>query len=179
MFIIGESFSTSANVTISGNPCKIQSNTDNEVCCPVSLCLVVVLPALNICSLPQIICLGPANVGSGHQLVVTAGGQSSTPYNFNYDPPVITSVTPNLIDGYDGQTITIYGHNFGLPADPTHYFLITVSGSTCAYPLFLFEYQVSTSMWSYPHLCILRGDVLCSCNASCPACKLSGSWTSV
>jgi hypothetical protein len=44
--------------------------------------------------LPQLNCTMPRNYGRQHPLVLTAGGQSSDPYMFDYDPPIIRAIVP-------------------------------------------------------------------------------------
>jgi hypothetical protein len=43
-----------------------------------------------------VVCVMPANFGRGHPVVVWAGGQASAPFLFDYDPPVILSVRPEV-----------------------------------------------------------------------------------
>jgi hypothetical protein len=46
----------------------------------------------------------PANYGRGHPLVISAGGQESDAYLFDYDAPVIRSIAPvrDLVDASVG-----------------------------------------------------------------------------
>jgi hypothetical protein len=67
-------------------------------------------------SLIQVVCRAPSNFGRGHPLIVSAGGLSSPPFPFDYDPPVISSVTPAVLNAVEGSTLVITGRNFGLQA---------------------------------------------------------------
>ena len=55
----------------------------------------------------------PAGVGLGHQVHVEIEGQSSNNVLFDYDPPSITTISPDHGPTGGGTTITIEGQNFG------------------------------------------------------------------
>lgn len=56
----------------------------------------------------------PAGQGVGHSVMVTVQGETATlPNAFHYNPPSITSVTPNIGPVEGGNTVTIMGANFG------------------------------------------------------------------
>jgi hypothetical protein len=62
------------SVTISGIPCANPTNRTHTT----------------------VVCVVPANFGRYHPVVVTAAGQASPPFFFDYDPPVILSVRPEV-----------------------------------------------------------------------------------
>ena len=60
----------------------------------------------------SITCEVPPGVGTGVIVNVSVGGQYSLS-TLHYDPPIITSVTPNLVNAVLGGQIVIKGVNFG------------------------------------------------------------------
>lgn len=99
-------------------------------------------PVLLYCA--QIECIAPANFGRGHRLVVTASGQSSIAYAFDYDAPVITGVMPEVIDAISGTSIVVTGRNFGLQAAEGQLQPISVyiRSSLCSDLLFIRDSEV-------------------------------------
>jgi hypothetical protein len=88
---------------------------------------------------PQITCLMPANYGVGHPLVVSAAGQTSSPYSFTYDAPIVRSVEPENEDfsvvgtAYDakaGTDVIVSGQNFG-DAEELHG-MVSLNGTECS-----------------------------------------------
>lgn len=101
--ILGSNFGTSGTVTLGGTTCIASSWSHNSI-----------------------ICTNPAGEGIGKTLQVTVGAQTASATNkFNYDPPFITSVSPNPGPTAGGVSLTIYGSNFGL--DPS----VTLDSSSC------------------------------------------------
>ena len=103
------------------------------------LCVVV--------TLLQILCRAPANYGVGHPLVVTATGQSSEPFSFDYDPPVIVSVSPaddplGIFDAQDGVRVSIVGYNFGVSLSSTPHGEVYVGTALCTNQQFIGDSQV-------------------------------------
>ena len=58
----------------------------------------------------------PAGAGAQVPVVVTVGGRSTQPVFFAYDPPFISSFTPNEFDA-QSDLIEIYGRNFASTAE--------------------------------------------------------------
>jgi hypothetical protein len=59
----------------------------------------------------------PRQVDTNSRVVVHVDGQSSAPAFLQYDPPVVTAVTPTIIDALatsQRQRITLRGRNFGV-----------------------------------------------------------------
>ena len=56
----------------------------------------------------------PAGTGTGHGLIVRAGGQNALPSTVDYLPPLLTTVTPCLGSTSGGAILTITGTNLGL-----------------------------------------------------------------
>jgi len=109
----GTSLSLEATVTISGTTCDISDSarSHNFIRCKVH-----------------------ANYGLGHPLVVTAAGQSSDAFPFDYSDPVVESVYPSgtyMFDAMNGTAIVITGYNFGLSADATAHGKVLVGSTEC------------------------------------------------
>lgn len=54
----------------------------------------------------------PAGFGTAKKIVITAGGQPSNSFDFNYAPPTITSISPTTGPTTGNVPITISGQNF-------------------------------------------------------------------
>ena len=91
-----------AVVTVRGQPCVVDSQTHHTITCRL-----------------------PAGAGVGNDLVVSVGGQSSTPLSFSYGPPRISGLSPALV-GTAGGTISIAGAGFGAFGAT-----VTVGGASC------------------------------------------------
>ncbi len=87
--IRGENFGVSPSITIGGSPSVPTFLSHN-----------------------QILCALPAGVGANLPVLVSAGGQSSSPGRFDYSPPSIVGITPQSVPT-SGALITITGQNFG------------------------------------------------------------------
>ena len=72
----------------------------------------------------------PPGVGKNIPVVVWVGGRSSAPYLFSYDPPYVTTVTPNEYDAH-GDLLEIYGRNFGNTVDDAGPITVLVGNTTC------------------------------------------------
>ncbi|MBA4150553.1 MAG: IPT/TIG domain-containing protein [Verrucomicrobia bacterium] len=100
--VSGENFGTNAIVTVAGSPASITLNSHTAI---------------------QFIL--PAGQGVNVPVIITAGGQSSTPSLFNYDVPVIHSLSPTSGFTSGGTLITLNGSNFGTNGS------VTVDGNPC------------------------------------------------
>ncbi|KAH8060947.1 calcium ion binding protein [Aureococcus anophagefferens] len=74
--------------------------------------------------------------GSGRDVEVVVevgGGRRANAVLFSYDAPVVTSVTPNAPQSYDGagQTVEIFGENFGETAGDAGAVSVLVGGLNC------------------------------------------------
>ena len=72
----------------------------------------------------------PAGVGAHVPVVVRVGGRESAPFFFAYDPPFVTSITPNQFDAA-GDLLEIYGRNFGTTLEDAGDIVVTVGNDTC------------------------------------------------
>ena len=91
--VVGDSLGDSADAltaTIDGTPADVAAGPDHT---GVQLTL-------------------PAGMGSDLALVVRVGGKPSNALNFSYNPPRVTSVTPNPLDA-TGGSIVVLGTDFG------------------------------------------------------------------
>lgn len=93
---------------------------------------------------PQIVCTAPSNFGKGHPLVVSAGGLTSAPFPFDYDTPVISSVTPSVLNAVEGSSLIITGQNFGLQAASgiSQPIQILIRNTACKNVLFIRDSEV-------------------------------------
>jgi hypothetical protein len=87
--IRGENFGVSPSVTVGGSPSVPTSSSHSQIVCPL-----------------------PPGVGANRPVLVSAGGQSSSPGRFDYSPPSIVGITPQSVPT-SGALITITGQNFG------------------------------------------------------------------
>jgi hypothetical protein len=67
----------------------------------------------------QIICVMPAGQGVNQGVTVTAGGQTTTAVNFNYNAPTLTSLSPLSGPTGGGIPLTLSGTNFGISGNFT------------------------------------------------------------
>lgn len=95
--VTGKYFGTDSgvtSVTVGGQPCALSttvSQTDTSIQCSI-----------------------PPGIGISNQVLVTVNNQvSTTSGSYNYDPPVITSITPNTANTSALIPVTVYGYNFG------------------------------------------------------------------
>jgi len=84
---------------------------------PSSLTLVRIGPySCNVISKShtQIVCIVPPGTGESLPVIVIIEGQSTESRNvlFSFDPPVISSIYPNMPNGF-GQRLVLSGYNFG------------------------------------------------------------------
>lgn len=148
-FIMGQHFGMSPDVTVAGAAATVMFSTDG-----------LILAAI------------PEGEGAGQSLIVSADGQQSAPFAFNYDPPQMHGFS--AIDG--SGMLTIFGDDFGLtptvtiggvaaPVDSNNHDMIVVTppaqtpGSMHAVSLQVAG-QVSNSLdFMYPNLpADLNGD---------------------
>ena len=114
----------------------------------------------------QIECIAPSNFGRGHKLIVSVSGQYSQPHMFDYDAPLISLVTPKVIDAIAGTTVVINGKNFGIQAGEGQVQPITVSvrSALCTELLFVRDSEVSTAAHCWCVICVhssYRARILC------------------
>jgi hypothetical protein len=102
--ISGSSLGTSGSVTIGGNPCVIQTGTQQHT---------------------QVICQAPQGTGGSQSVVVTVSAQSVSSF-FIYDSPAVQSISPNNGPTKGGTIVTITGSSFD-QANGT----VTIAGSPC------------------------------------------------
>jgi large repetitive protein len=75
----------------------------------------------------------PAGFGAAKKITITAGGQPSNSFGFDYDPPTITSISPTSGPPSGNVPITISGQNFApgstvtLGGNPVSISSVTVS----------------------------------------------------
>jgi len=102
--IDGGNFGLTPTVTIGGQDCPLATsgNTHTHLSCTV-----------------------PPGGGLAQPLVVTAQGQSSAPFAFDYPPPTVTSISPQTGDTAGVYTLTVAGTNFATDA------AVTVGGRPC------------------------------------------------
>jgi hypothetical protein len=100
-------------------------------------------------------CRMPANYGKHHPIVVTAVGQASAPFLFDYDGPVVRSVVPvrdvfaftgygATFDAKHGTDVIISGLNFG--NDDTTHGVIHLNGSECTNALFVRDGEIRCTL---------------------------------
>jgi large repetitive protein len=99
--ISGNSFGLNPLVTVGGNSASILSSTHS-----------------------QIIATLPPGQGTGKAVVVNAANQLSAPVSFDYQAPLLTSVSAASVPTAGNVPITVRGENFGLTP------IVTVGGRT-------------------------------------------------
>lgn len=115
--VIGTNFAASgSSVTVGGRSCSVISST----------------AAL-------IICLLPSGDSNNVPVLVASNSAQSAPFYFNYDAPIVTSITPSSGFTEGGSSVTITGTSFGL----TSY--VTIGGSSCTNPTVSFTQIVCNS----------------------------------
>jgi hypothetical protein len=72
----------------------------------------------------------PPGTGAGIQVLLTVGARSAKQAFFSYDPPWVTSFTPNEFDSND-DLIEIYGRNFGESVEDAGVISISIGNVTC------------------------------------------------
>jgi len=104
--VTGTSFGTSSVVAVGSSPCPVVGRVANT----------------------KVLCNLPAGMGIADVFVTTGGLSSvaSSQTKFTYDPPQLTSVSPNSnIETKGGQLLRLQGNNFGLSGS------VTVGGISC------------------------------------------------
>jgi len=89
--------------------------------------------------------------GSGRDvevIVEVGGGRRANAVLFSYDAPVVTSVTPNAPQSYDGagQTVEIFGENFGETVGDAGAVSVLVGGLNCTA---VARGSMEPSIWQY------------------------------
>jgi len=92
--IEGNNLGTAGSVKVGGNSCPLTGIgwTDSKVQCSL-----------------------PVGEGANQSVIVTAGGQDSDPFLFDYDPPTLSQLIPN--GGAAGTSVQLRGTSFGLGDD--------------------------------------------------------------
>jgi len=132
---IGNCYPTSGNVNIVINGTNLGNNNIpiNVYIGTYALLLAALPPSTLLTTLPSmpkcsiishdhnsLVCRLPPGMGDNLPLYVVVGDQINTAQPlFSYDPPVITSIIPNIPDG-NGEEIIISGYNFGNENSSVH-----------------------------------------------------------
>ena len=97
-FSFGMGAAASLSVTINSLPCVVNSSSGN---------------------LTRVLCTTPAGSGAKQPLILTAAGLASQTWEWSYDAPVITAITPvgGLTSG--DYPVTLFGRHFGGASAPS------------------------------------------------------------
>jgi hypothetical protein len=113
LLVTGYNLAESSVVTVGGNPCPVAS--------PVFLNSTAAAQPGGVPTFAprhySIVCFAPDEGPQGlTNVVVTASGQTSAPFvGFEYDPPVVLSVSPPVMDAAlnNSKYLNVLGYNFG------------------------------------------------------------------
>eukprot|EP00743_Colponemidia_sp_Colp-15_P002224 GILK01002410.1.p1 GENE.GILK01002410.1~~GILK01002410.1.p1 ORF type:complete len:1406 (-),score=292.87 GILK01002410.1:174-4391(-) len=101
--VTGQNFVADSVVTVGSRPCPVVTVTNTSIACSL-----------------------PSGEGSAESVHVFGSHQVSNPLFFRYHAPRILNFVPHMIDSNGGETVHIFGRNFGLNRTQ-----VTIGGEKC------------------------------------------------
>ena len=106
---------------------------------------ITVLPGTAVCNITALnhtyaTCIMPPGQGSVYLSITVDSVTNVSPFPFNYDPPILSSLYPQNPDCAGGSNLTIVGQNFGLSGSVSVWVTIgaTLTKSACS-PLYSYN----------------------------------------